>query len=302
MAHLYKRRNQFWICYYVNGQRTQKSLQTDNERIAREKKLRIEYELSLGNLQQASRLPLPVVLEDFCKYLKNARTRKSYKNDISRLRIFFGPICDSLKPCPPGVKRAEAPSKVAPDRYAGLHVKAQLLEDITPDIINRFLAQRAKLNGWAPKTRNLMRETLHRLFAFAIKHHRFRSRDVRYPNPAAGVDRLRNPAPKIRFLSLDEIDAQLDVVECQPVIWALTATYIYAGLRREEALWLTHDDIDLSARLIRVRAKAIGEEEWQPKTKRNRCLPISRRLLEIYTQYGEERQKGGHGKRNIGRQ
>jgi len=34
MAHLYKRRKQFWICYYVNGRKIQKSLNTDNERIA----------------------------------------------------------------------------------------------------------------------------------------------------------------------------------------------------------------------------------------------------------------------------
>ncbi len=68
MAHLYKRRRQFWICYYVNGQRVQKSLKTDNERIARDKKRKIEYELSLGDFHITSRLLLPVVLEDFSKY------------------------------------------------------------------------------------------------------------------------------------------------------------------------------------------------------------------------------------------
>ncbi len=50
MAHLYKRRKKYWICYYVRGEKIQKSLQTDNERIAREKKRKIEYDLSIGNL------------------------------------------------------------------------------------------------------------------------------------------------------------------------------------------------------------------------------------------------------------
>jgi hypothetical protein len=104
MAHLYRRRKQFWICYYINGQRVQKSLRTDNERIARDRKRKIEYELSLGDLQVASSIPLPVILEGFCRYLKAPRTYKSFKNDISRLRIFFGPICESLKPSLPGSK------------------------------------------------------------------------------------------------------------------------------------------------------------------------------------------------------
>ena len=69
MAHIYKRRNQFWICYYANGNKIQKSLGTDNERIARDKKKKIEYQLSIGDLQITIRLPLTKVLEDFCKYL-----------------------------------------------------------------------------------------------------------------------------------------------------------------------------------------------------------------------------------------
>ena len=63
-----------------------------------------------------------------------------------------------------------------------------------------------------------------------------------------------------------------------PVIRAMVATYIYAGLRREEALWLTGEDVDLPKRLIRVRAKTLGEQKWQPKTKRNRvalCVRMS---------------------------
>lgn len=271
MAHLYKRRNKYWICYYVKGEKIQKSLHTDNERIARDKKRKIEYDLSIGNLHIASQLPLPLILEDFCRYLKTARTYKSYKNDISRLRVFFGPICESLRICPPGVKRDLPSSKP--------------MEDIAPSVINQFLTERATRDGWSPKTQNLMRETLHRLFAYAIKNHGFRSRDSRHPNPAAGVDRLREPAPQIRFLGLDEIEEQLRVLGEHAAIRAMVAMYIYAGLRREEAIWLTHEDVDLTNRLIRVRAKTIGSEQWQPKTKRNRSIPIARKLFAILSQY-----------------
>lgn len=285
MAHLFKRRRQYWICYYVDGQRIQKSLRTDNERIARDKKKQIEYQLSIGDLHTASRLPVSVVLEDFCRYLKRTRQPKTYKNDISRLRIFFGPICESLKPLPPGSRKGSKTYKPIADKYAHAHVKIQLLEDITPSVIHRFLANRADQDAWAPKSMNLMRQILHKLFAYAIKQHSFSSRDSRYPNPVTEVERFSEPAPQIRFLTLEEIVAQLELLASNLHIRMLVATYIYAGLRREEALWLTHDDVDLDKRLIRVRAKTIEGQFWQPKTKRNRVVPISKKLFEILDGY-----------------
>jgi integrase len=61
----------------------------------------------------------------------------------------------------------------------------------------------------------------------------------------------------------------------------MVATLIFSGLRREELLWLTPEDLDFTAGtygLIRVRAKTLDGESWQPKTKRNRAVPISSRL------------------------
>jgi integrase len=86
-----------------------------------------------------------------------------------------------------------------------------------------------------------------------------------------------------------QIDEQLRVLQDKPTLKALVATLIYAGLRREEALWLTIDDVDLDKRLIYVRAKLINGEHWQPKTKRNRVVPISSALHEILAAYSPER-------------
>lgn len=281
MAHLYKRGCKFWISYYLNGRLVQKSLKTKNERVALSKKKRIEYELALGDLHVASKTSLPAILQAFCKELMATRTFKSYKNDFSRLRVFFGPICDLLEPGTPGSKFGTKKAKAGYDKYAGKHVKAELLEDISAEVINRFIAARIQQDNWSPKTANLMRQTLHKLFAYAIKHHGFRSRDRNYSNPLAGVDRKREPAPQIRFLRSDEIEVQLQVLSEVPVIHALVSTYIYAGLRREEALWLTHGDVDLVSRLIRVQAKTVDGKCWQPKTKRNRVVPISDALYRI---------------------
>jgi integrase len=69
------------------------------------------------------------------------------------------------------------------------------------------------------------------------------------------------------------------------VIHAAVAIYINAGLRREEALWLTREEVDLVSSVIRVRAKTIDGRRWQPKTGRNRVVPISQSLFETLLRY-----------------
>ena len=285
MASLYKRGRFYWVSYWVNGKQRQKSLHTKAERVARDKLKRLEYELAIGDLQVASRLPIRVVLQELCDHLWVTRTFKSCKNGVSRLRIFFGPICDGLElGLPGGASKTESPKRPA-DKYAGAHVKVTLLEDVTPAMINQFIATRRSKDGWSPKTANSLRQILHRLFAYATKHHGFRARDRRYPNPADGVERQNEAAPEIRFLSLKQVEEQLKALEPNPVIHAMVATYIYAGLRREEAIWLTPQDVNLNTRLTHVRAKTIDGAFWQPKTKRNRVVPISGALLDVLRGY-----------------
>jgi len=285
MATLYKRKNTFWVSYWVQGKQFQKSLGTDNERVARDKIRQIEYELSLGQMQGISRLPLVEFLETFCHHERAVKSHKTYKNDISRLRVVFGTICESLKILPPGSTDSPRQARPRPDSYAGQHIRAKFLEDVTMEIINRWLSARLQQNRWQPKTVNNYRETLHKMFAYATKHHGFVSRDRRYPNPVDGVDRHREPAPDITFLKLDDIDEQLRVLEGHPVLRAIAAICIYAGLRRGEVVMLTPSDVDMANRLIRVRAKTINKKRWQPKTKRNRVVPISDALCDILSRY-----------------
>lgn len=75
----------------------------------------------------------------------------------------------------------------------------------------------------------------------------------------------------------------------------MVATYIYSGLRRAEALWLTLDDVKLSGSppLIHVRAKEIDGEFWEPKTKVNRVVPISTALHAILSEYAGATWRGG---------
>ena len=55
----------------------------------------------------------------------------------------------------------------------------------------------------------------------------------------------------------------MEVLKGDVQLQTMVALYIYGGLRREEALWLTVDDIDLNAGkygMIRVQAKTVNGE------------------------------------------
>jgi integrase len=280
------KRGIWWIKYYANGTQVHRSLKTTNAREALQAKRLVEGDDARGDLLAPSKTRLPEFLENFCRFLSTVRTRKSFSADISCLRIFFGPVCPSLE-LDSHVNRRwrkREPNKI-PDSLAHRHVKARYLEDITAARIEDFLAQRIREDGIAPKTANRTREILHRLFKYASKKWRYVSPDRRTPNPAAAVDRRPEPAPIITWLTQEQIDEQLRALANWSTLRAMVATYIYAGLRREEALWLTHSDVDLEARMIHVRAKEIDGEFWQPKTKRNRSVPISQTLLEALRGY-----------------
>ena len=152
-------------------------------------------------------------------------------------------------------------------------------------MINGFVHDRIVEDGVSPKTVNRCREVLHRLFKYAIAQYGYICPDKRYKNPVEGVQRIKESTKAISWLTFDDITEQLSALEGHPTIHALVALYIYAGLRREEALWLTHDDVDLNRRLIRVQAKTVEGESWETKTKKNRVVPISRALLNILRNY-----------------
>jgi integrase len=127
------------------------------------------------------------------------------------------------------------------------------------------------------------------MFAYALKEKGYRGGDGTRSNPVTNVERRKENAPNIRFLNLDEIVEQLDILKNHSTLDAIVATLIYAGLRRSEALWLTIDDVDLDRKLIYVRAKTVDGQYWQPKTKRNRTVPVSSTLHQILSEYLPER-------------
>lgn len=289
MACLKFRNGVYQAQWSVGGKQRRRSLGTDNLQVAKEKLRRLESRLAQGHDNPLpTRTPIPEILAAYAKHVRATKTAKSAQTDLYYLRQIFGPCCPELeitsrKPSPKATRRPTLPGKRGPKP-----IEAACFEAVTTAAISDFIGGMVRARGLAPKTANRYREIVTRLYNWAMKEGR-----VRLPsevNPAARVERFREPAPQIRHLTLAQIDEQLAALAKNRRLQTMVALYIYAGLRREEALWLTLDDIDLRpvARggagggggrqgfgMIRVRAKTIGGRSWQPKTKVNRAVPIS---------------------------
>ncbi len=203
------------------------------------------------------------------------------------LREAFGPICEALQITSRRLTASKRPRKPGVDRRRRPAViEAPCFEQITTAQIADFIHTQVQIKGLAPKTANRYREILCRIFNWATEEDRVRLPGTQ--NPAAKVRRFKERAPEIRFLTLAQIDEQLQALASHRQLQTMVAMFIYAGLRREEALWLTIADIDLHAGgqgMLRVRAKTIGGESWQPKTKVNRAVPISTDLARYLLRY-----------------
>jgi len=293
MASIYKRGRIWWVHYLVGGKSISRSLRTTNQRVAQDKKKRLEALEVTDQLRKPSKTPIEPFLQSFCEFLWRTRTHKSAKNDISYLRMFFGPRCPALQPgstvnCRFQGAWASAPTVAG--RICEHAVPIRHLEQLSTEMVSEYIQQRIAEDSIAPKTANRTREVLHRMFSYAIEHFGYVCPDQRYRNPVQGVRRVKEPAPVITWLTEEQISQQLRVLQRYPTLHAIVAVLTYAGLRRSEALWLTVDDVDMERLLIYVRAKTINGQYWQPKTKRNRTVPISSALKEILAAYSPQRR------------
>jgi integrase len=223
------------------------------------------------------------VVKAYVEHLNTVKTPRNVQRDIHYLRSTFGAISPELelknkKISQKGIKR---PGKdyVSP-------IEVNYFEQVTTFDIANFIGNQVRSKGLAPKTANRYREILTRLYNWAMEQYGIRMPENR--NPAAKVERYKEKAQNIRFLSLEQIDEQLKVLEDQKQLQVMVAVYIYAGLRREEALWLTVNDVALDAGangMIRIQAKTIDGEYWESKTQVNRVVPISTALRKYLDQY-----------------
>jgi integrase len=153
---------------------------------------------------------------------------------------------------------------------------------LTAESVAAFLASLVVHKGVSTTTVNHYRQILLTFCNWAMTEG-----GVRFPgekNPLERVKRYRQHKSDITFLKRPEITAQLDALSADIGLQTMVAVYIFAGLRREEALWLMPGDFDWDAGAhgtIRIRDKEYNGKRWVPKTRSNRTVPISS-LLRVY--------------------
>jgi integrase len=150
------------------------------------------------------------------------------------------------------------------------------LDRITVNGIERFLATK-RAEGRAPKTIRNMLAFLNSIYAYADRH------GLVATNPVRLVDKPRTQGrAEVRFLDEAELEALLRCVprdDLGGVEGPLYVTAAMTGLRMGELLGLRWEDIDWTARRVRVRQAFVRGEFTTPKSARgSRSVPLAARV------------------------
>lgn len=289
MASLRKRNGVYYAQWYVGAKQKRVSLKTGSLQLAKDRLRTIEGRLAQGHDDPLpTRTPIAHIVAEYVRHIRTRKTLRSLRTDVYYLRQMFGPCCPEIALADRTLTQARIKRPITPGTASRTTapIEAACIEQVTTAQVADFIGRMVGAKSMAPKTANRYREIANRVFNWAIEEGRIRMPGDK--NSVARVSRYSEPAPQIEFLTLAQIRQQLDALEQHPLLQALVAVYIYAGLRREEALWLTTDDVDLHSGpcgMIRVRAKTIGGLTWQPKSKVNRAVPVTSDLARFLAKY-----------------
>jgi integrase len=150
--------------------------------------------------------------------------------------------------------------------------KGKHLSDITPDLIEKYKLKRAA-DGVSPATINRELACLKTLFVKAVE---WGKTDA---DPARKVKKLREPKPRERILTVEEMKRLLDTAspELRPVLIIALNT----GMRRGEILGLRWKDIDFVKGFILIADSKSG---------RSRKVPMNGLVFETLRAMNRERE------------
>lgn len=229
MACLYNRNGIYYAKFYSGSKPKRVSLRTDSLQVAKAKIRKIENSLAMGNDSPLpTHTPLEQAITAYVDFMKATKTPKSALKDIRVLRQFFGYICPALETD----SRRKTLKNQSRKKGHVSPLAAKYIEQITTADISSYFTSCVRARGISARTVNRLREVISRFYSWSIKQGGVRM--PRDKNPVSDVERYRQNAPQIRFLTLQQIDEQLNALQDNPQIQTMVAMYVYAGLRREE--------------------------------------------------------------------
>lgn len=167
------------------------------------------------------------------------------------------------------------------DKIYRLHIKDKLghllLKDIKPALIQTLINQLSK-GGMASATIQLNRALLSNLFAFAIQE------DLVLKNPCYNLRIPKKPQRVKRALTQDEQNRFMSEANLCSSYYPIYFTALATGMRINEILGLSWDDIDFKQSTISVNKTLVSNEKSKfsfqvPKTlKSKRVIPMNNEL------------------------
>jgi integrase len=297
VASLIERNGTYYLQWYVGRKLRRRSLRTDVLQVAKEKLRQFESAQHRGiDDSLPTRTPIADVVNAYVEHVRAVKTPKSAQTNVYYLREAFGAVWPALEITSRKVSEAsrKRPRKPGQDRRCNpVTLEAACFEAITTADVSTFIGAHTRSRGLAPKTANRYREIIVRLFNWAMEQ-----RGVRMPgdrNPAASVERYQERAPEIRYLTLPQIDEQLEALKFKPQLQAMVAMYIYAGLRREEALWLTVEDVNLRAGRCGLIHGDANRGCFESRVRGRSDLPVAQALRGRRTELPHSVQRLTHG-------
>jgi integrase len=143
------------------------------------------------------------------------------------------------------------------------------VSDISREIVFDYLSTRNDII--AAKTWNVERGVLYNFFKFCLDN------DWILSNPVAKIKPKKVTPPVVTHLNSEEAQQLLSYIKNNSgkvPYYEIIATILYTGMRVNEAVHLTKEDVLLDKNLIVIQQKILRGELWTPKTKNMRFVPI----------------------------
>jgi integrase len=126
-------------------------------------------------------------------------------------------------------------------------------DSITPQEVERWLADRADENDWSPATVNRYKALLSLTFRLAMENGKANG------NPARLVRRRRENNARVRFLSYEEeVPLRAYIAKHYPEHLPELDVALHTGMRKSEQYGLTWDCIDFERRVLTLPL----DEKW----------------------------------------
>jgi integrase len=243
-----KRRHCWEIRWFgLSGKRYSKSYSTRNkaERFARE----LQEKINHGKADKPAKILLKDFVEEHKKIMAGQIAPASLYEQVRALRFFEKFIGGST------------PIQAITPRHAEMYISHRISSGVSTASVNKDIM------------------TLKRVFNLAISPREYL---VDGHNPFQKIKQRKKTGKPIRYVSVSEY---LKLLDSTDKIWwkALISLAYGSGLRKEEILNLTWNDVDFENKRIHVQAKKSSSTtiEWEPKDHDNRFVPMTDRSTQI---------------------